>query len=136
LAERLPLTLLQSRADSSARKYTGAFRWWKTWAAEQPLPAQPHHVALYLQSIGDYLESVSAAEAALNALSWVHSLAGLPSPTSNPIVQETFQDIKRIWAKPVQKRKPMPTEILADMAKDTLANPTLALISGSQHLAS
>ena len=129
LAERLPLTLLRSRADSSAKKYTGAFRRWKTWAAEhglQPFPAQPHHVALYLQSIGDYLESVSAAEAAINAISWVHSLAGLPSPTHNPIVQETFQGIKRIWAKPVQKRKPMPTEILSGMAKDTLANPTLA----------
>jgi len=126
LAERLPSTLLRSRADSSAKKYTGLFRWWKTWAAErdlQPFPAQPHHVALYLQSIGDYLESVSAVEAAINAISWVHGLAGLPSPTSNPIVQE---GIKRIWAKPDQKRKPMPTEILAGMAKDTLANPTLA----------
>jgi len=106
LAERLPAMLLGSRADSSARKYTGAFQWWKTWAAEhglQPFPAQSHHVALYLQSIGDYLESVSAVKAAINALSLVHSLPDLPSPTSNPIVQETFQDIKRIWAKPVQK---------------------------------
>ena len=34
----------------------------------QHFPAQPHHIALYLQSIGNNLESVSAAEVAVNAL--------------------------------------------------------------------
>ena len=128
LAERLPSTLLHSRADSTTKKYTGAYRRWKTWAATHALrhfPAQPHHIALYLQSIGDNLKSVSAAEAAVNALAWVHGLAGLHSPTSNPIVQETLKGLKRIWSRPVQKRKPMPVEILADMVKDFLVNPTL-----------
>ena len=49
---------------------------------------QPHHIALYLQSIGDNLKSVSAAE--VNALAWVHGLAGLQSSTGNPTVQETL----------------------------------------------
>ena len=44
-------------------------------------PAKKHHVALYLQSIGQRLESKSAAEEAVNALAWVHSLAGMDSPT-------------------------------------------------------
>ena len=77
LVEKLPATLLHSRAESSVRKYTGAYRRWKSWATTHQLPhfpAQPHHIVLYLQSIGDQLESVSAAEAAVNALSWVHGL--------------------------------------------------------------
>ena len=129
LVGKLPSTLIHSRADSSAKKYTAAFQRWRTWATTHnipPFPAQGHHIALYLQSIGECLESVSAAEAAVNAISWVHGLAGLQSPTSNPIVQETLQGLKRTWSKPVQKRKAMPTEILADIARDALTNPTLA----------
>ena len=56
-------------------------------------------------------------------MAWVHSLAGLESPTSKPIVQSTLQDLKESL---VQKRKPITVEILSDMVKDTLDNPTLA----------
>ena len=90
------------------------------------LPAKEHHVALYLQSIGQRLESKSAAEEAVNALSWVHSLAGLDSPMDKPIVQTTLQGLKRILCKPVQKRNPVTTEILADMIQDTNKQPTLS----------
>jgi len=72
------------------------------------------------------VQSVSAAEEAVNALAWVHSLAGLESPTTKPNVQSTLQGLKRIWCKSVQKRKPIPAQILSDMAKDTLANSTSA----------
>lgn len=121
LAERLPSMLLHSRTDSTTRKYVGAYRRWKAWAqthALQHFLAQAHHIALYLQSIGDNIQSVSAAEAA-------DDLAGLRSPASNLLVQKTLQSLKRIWAWPVQKRKPLPAEILADMVKDFLANPML-----------
>ena len=106
LANELPTTLLKSRADSSVRKYAGAYRRWRTWALAHKLPALPakeHHVALYLQSIGQRLESKSAAEEAVNALSWVHSLAGLDSPTDKPIVQTTLQGLKGFCAN--QSRK-------------------------------
>ena len=94
LVEKLPTTLLHSRAESSARRYTGAYRHWKSWATTHQLPhfpAQPHRIALHMQSIGDQLESVEAVEAAVNALSCVHGLAGLNPPTRNPLVQETLQ---------------------------------------------
>ena len=38
LARKLPSTVLQSRAISSSRKYTGAFRRWKQWAKDHKLP--------------------------------------------------------------------------------------------------
>ena len=83
LARELPATLLKSRADSSVQKYLGAYRCWRTLAMMHQLPSFPakeHHVVLYLQNIGHKLESRTAAEEAVNALSWVHSLAGLNSP--------------------------------------------------------
>ena len=50
LADVFPTTVLHSRANSSTRKYLGAFKRWKAWAAEHHIPvfpAQAHHVALY-----------------------------------------------------------------------------------------
>ena len=129
LAGLLPATILKSRADSSVRKYLGAYRRWRTWAMAHklpPFPAKEHHVALYLQSIGQRLESKSAAEEAVNALAWVHSLAGMDSPTNRPFVQATLQGLRRMWCKPVQKRRPMTAEMLADMVQDTNKQPSLA----------
>ena len=89
-------------------------------------PAKEHRVALYLQNIGHRLESRSAAEEAVNALSWVHSLAGLDSLTNQPIVQATLQGLQRIWCKPIRKRKPITTEMLTDMVQDATKQPTLS----------
>ena len=129
LASELPTTLLKSRADSTVRKYLGAYRHWKTWAMTHKLPSFPakeHHVVLYLQNIGQRLESRSAAEEAVNALSWVHSLAGLDSPTNQPIVQATLQGLHRMWCKPVRKRKPITREMLTDIVQDATKQPTLS----------
>ena len=129
LAGLSPATVLKSRADSSVRKYLGAYRRWRTWAIAHelpPFPAKEHHVAFYQQSIGQRLESKSATEEAVNALSWVHSLAGMESPTSRPIVQATLQGLRRMWSKPLQKRKPMTAEMLADMVQDANRQPSLS----------
>ena len=56
LAGKLPNTVLHSRADSTTKKYLGAFRRWKSWAIQHQLPVLPAketHVALYLQHIGE-----------------------------------------------------------------------------------
>ena len=53
LAEKLPGTILHSRADSTVKKYLGAFRRWKSWASQHKvtaIPAKEHHWALYIQS--------------------------------------------------------------------------------------
>jgi len=68
LARRLPATILHSHADSTVKKYLGAFRRWKTWATSHNLvliPAKPHKVALYLQHLADTKRSKSAAEESL-----------------------------------------------------------------------
>lgn len=87
LAKKLPTTVLQSWASSSSKKYIGVFRYWKAWAEEHNLavfPVNEHCVALYLQHLGKKLGSKSAVEEAVHALNWVHSLAGVQSPTHSP----------------------------------------------------
>ena len=84
LADKLPDTILHTRANSTVKKYLGAFKRWKAWAKQHgmtALPAKEVHVALYLQHLGDTSQSKAALEAACNALVWIHSTAGLPSPT-------------------------------------------------------
>jgi len=51
LATQLPTTMLRSRADSSAKKYLGAYWHWQIWATSHKLPAFPAnacHIAFYL----------------------------------------------------------------------------------------
>lgn len=129
IAKQLPETVLRSRASSSTKKYAGAFKRWKTWAKAHKLqvfPAKACHIALYLQHIGNQVKSKSAAEEAVNALSWAHSLAGIDSPAVNPLVQATLQGLKRMLAQPVRKKKPITPEILEQIAMDANKHPTLA----------
>ena len=131
LANQLPAMLLQSRACSSANKYVGAFRRWKSWASSHHLPTFPvqaHCVALYLQHLAGQAKFKSAAEEALNALAWVHGLAGIYSPTNSPIVQETLQGLKRTLAKPVKKKKPITKEMIEKIVADANGHPSLANI--------
>ena len=84
---QLPNTILHSRADSTVKKYLGAFRRWKRWAASyklSPILARPHEFVLYLQYLGEETKSKSAVEEACNVLSWVHSCMGLITPSSHP----------------------------------------------------
>ena len=131
LANQLPETLLRSRADSSVKKYVGAIKRWKMWAISHQLPtfpAQAHYVALYLQHLAERAKSKSAVEEAVNALAWMHSLAGVNSPTDSSMVQETVQGLKRSLAKPVHKKRPITKEMLKEMVSDANNHPSLANI--------
>jgi len=59
-------------------------------------PAKEQHIALYLQSIDNRLDPKSAAEEAVNAINWAHSLAGLDSPANSPFVQAVLQGIRSL----------------------------------------
>lgn len=108
LAEELPNTILHSRADSTTKKYLYAFRRWKSWCSQYSfnyLPAQAHHIALYLQYLADSTCSKATVEEACNALAWIHSCAGLKSPVSEPFVKSTLGGLQRLLAKPVTKKR-------------------------------
>ena len=76
LASKLPNTILHSRADSTVKKYLGAFKRWKKWAATHDcdvIPARPHQFVLYLQQLSEVAKSKAAVKEACNATSWMHS---------------------------------------------------------------
>ena len=104
LAESLPETVMHSRADSTTRKYIYAFQRWRAWAEERCevaiFPIQEVHFALYLQHLGEVSASKSAVEEAVNAISWVQQIAGLPSIAESPFVRATLSGLQRKLAKP------------------------------------
>ena len=129
LARRLPETIVHSRADSTVKKYLGAFRRWKVWASQHnmpSLPAKDSQVALYLQSLGEKSQSKSAVEEACNAIAWVHSTAGLPTPTTSPFVKTTLEGMQRLLAKPTVKKAPITPAMLEDMVEDAKKSRSLA----------
>ena len=129
LTERLPTSILNSKAESTTKKYLGAFRRWKAWASNhslQVLPATEQQVALYLQNVAETSNSRAAVEEAVYALAWAHDLAGVVSPTTAILVQTTLQGLRRMLAKPVQKKEPVTIEMLMAMVDDLNKNETLA----------
>ena len=129
LASRLPNTILHSHADSTVKKYRGAFRRWKTWAVAHkllPIPAKPHEFALYRQYLGEESKSKSAAEEACNALSWVHSTSGLASPATHPLVKATLSGLQRSLARPVVKKEPMTIEMIEAVVQDAELSGSLS----------
>ena len=80
-----------------------------------PLPAQPLELCSYLQSIGSTTGSKSAVEEAVNAVSWVHTIAGLESPTKHPTVVPIVEAYGRILAAPKNKKEPVTAEDLRKM---------------------
>ena len=109
LAQSLPATVLRSRADSTTKKYLGAFQRWKTWAeARQGVPSFPVqelHLVLYMQHLSESTESKAAVEEAVHALSWLHGLAGLQPFGGSPLVKATLEGLRHILAKPKVRKQ-------------------------------
>ena len=121
LTDNLPATVLHSRADSTVKKYLGAFRRWKAWAHEKGMPVIPvkdFHWVLYLQSLANRSQSKSAVEKACNAVSWVHSTTGLASPMDSPFLKATLEGLQRLLAKPVVKKAPIIPPIIPTMLNE------------------
>ena len=130
LAAALPDTVLRGKADSTTKKYLGAFRRWKLWAeARQGVPSFPAHdthIALYLQHLSESVESTSAIEEAVNALSWLHQAAGLQPVSGAPLVQAALAGFRRILAKPKVRKEPVTAEMLKSMVDSAGPEPSLS----------
>ena len=121
LASKLPATILHSRANSTVTKYLRAFKRWKAWTISKGLesiPAKPHLFALYLQHLSEETNSKASVEEACNAVSWVHTTAGLSSPSVDPFVKATLEGLQRSLAKPTAKKEPVTVYMLEAIVKD------------------
>ena len=129
LAQALPATVLRSRADSTTKKYLGAYKRWKTWAyARQGVPSFPVqelHLVLHMQHLSESTESKAAVEEAVHALSWLHGVAGLQPLGGSPLVKATLEGLRRILAKPKVRKEPVTADMLKVMVEAAGPAPSL-----------
>ena len=59
-------------------------------------PANPMHVAIYLQYVLESTRSSASVDTAFYSIKWAHESAGLVSPTDNPLVNRVRDAAKRI----------------------------------------
>ena len=83
LASKLPSTIFHSRADSTIKKYLGAFRRWKAWAIS-------HNLIPVLAKLPFICNIWVKIREACNALAWIYSTAGLSSPSSHPFICQGY----------------------------------------------
>lgn len=76
--------------------------------------------------MADNTRSKAAVEEAVNAISWVHKVAGVPSPDSAPLVKMVLYGLQRCLARPKFKKKPVTVEMLQEKVASMSHNPTLA----------
>ena len=104
LAAGLPDVVLSGRADSTTKKYLGAFQRWKVWAESMEIvpsfPVKGMHLALYMQHLSTAKHSRSAVEEVVHALAWMHKMAGIESPMESWFVQSVLEGLRRILSKP------------------------------------
>ncbi|KAL5494027.1 hypothetical protein EMCRGX_G015296 [Ephydatia muelleri] len=105
----LPATVLRSRADSTTKKYLGAFQQWKFWADTRQgvpsFPVQEIQLVLYMQHLR------------------LQQLGGLP------LVKPTLEGLKRMLAKPKVRKEPVTADMLKAMVEATGSEPPLSKVS-------
>ena len=118
LASELPDVILNSRADSTSRQYSGAFIKWCSWAqnyGKSKLPAEPFYVSLYIIHLSHTANTSAPVSKAVAAISWAHKLAGHSDPCLSLIVKNTVEGLKRKLASPTGKKEPITPDILERM---------------------
>ena len=85
-----------------------------------------YSIVEYLQHIGESKKFKSSAEEACNAVSWVHSTAGLPPLLSDCFVKATLEGLRCMLTKPVKKKEPVTVEMLKAIVDDAERSGSLS----------
>ncbi|XP_006814637.1 uncharacterized protein LOC102809402 [Saccoglossus kowalevskii] len=124
LVSTLESISLASRADSTAKSYLNAFKRWAEFAKGcgfQVFPANLSHVSLYLTSLIEGAihsqKTKQCVESACYSIQWMHSLAGLPSPTQHPFIKNIVESSIRLLGKPPIKKEPVTASILCSLVE-------------------
>lgn len=79
------------------------------------MPAKALTVAIYLASLIQSANSLSAVIAAFYGIKWFHDLYGLESPTNSKLVVNVLESAKRILSKHTIKKEPITIDILTSL---------------------
>ena len=130
LAERLKTTILSSKVNSTSSLYHRAYRKWKEFAistfdgAVSLLnPFMLHCTCNTLLS--NPIPLASVIDSAFYGINWAHSMAGIPSPTDNSIVEAVSAASKRILGTAIVNRKePISSSVIhVIISRSNLENP-------------
>ena len=64
-------------------------------------------------------------EEAVNAISWVHKLSGLPPITKSPFIEAVRAGLQRMLAKPKKKKEPVTADMLRLLVDSMPTKPSL-----------
>ena len=104
-------------------------RKWRTWAIDHkldPIPAKLQEFVLCLQYLSEESKYKAAVEDTCNTIAWIHSGAGLASPSAHPFVKAMLEGLQYSLAKPVVKKKPVTVEMLNTIVQDAERLGTLS----------
>lgn len=110
LTSDLTYIVLQDKAFSTTKKYLNSFSRWRNWATRHKLPylpAQGHHIALYLVHLIRTAKSPCPIRDAVYGITWAHTKAGLDTPTHHHFVKQVVQAANRLLSKPVKRKLPL-----------------------------
>ena len=122
LALRHQRSVLSARAPATTNMYHQAFKKWQDFALSKFknsfFPANPVHVAVYLQHVLESTRSCSSVDTAFYAIKWAHEIAGMASPTDNQLVSRVREAAKKILGAGRPNRKePLSIEVLKDIVE-------------------
>ena len=120
-----------ARAPSTTSKFAACWKKWLLWANSKSnvpsFPVQPYHLCLYISHLSNVSGAKSSADSLIASVKWAHSLAGVPSPTDDPMVKTAVQGYNRLHASPVCRKEPITPDILFKLfASHGHANASLA----------
>ena len=75
--------------------------------------------------MGETTSSKAAVGEAVNAIGWVHQVAGLPPVVASPFVRATLEGLQRRLAKPKVRKEPVTAGMLAAWVEGLDPNPSL-----------
>ena len=110
--------LLNSRANSTAKKYINEIKKFFVWCRSRKIPVQiPFSapvVALYLFNLDQQLRSPASMVLVHAALKWQHSFTpdGSPNPLGNACCRSMIECAKRTRSQPVSKKKPVDPDVV------------------------
>lgn len=115
LAGVLKRTTLAAKASGTVVNYSNSLKHWIEFSKDRnlvPFPATVVDVALFFSHLTSIGVSASVIETIYSALKWVHDIAGVTNPMTNPFVKTVVEGAKRANAKPVVKKTPISKDVL------------------------
>lgn len=119
-SQKMAEYLVNSKSDSTVRKYYSYFIKWENYIKSKggnSVPASPILISMYLTELIDKKCSYAVVSSTVYGIKWAHSLRNLPDPTDNNFVKNLIETSKRLYSKPVDKKEPVSAEVLIELCK-------------------